>query len=295
MAEFNPYPFMSRIAKIGLEKQKMEPGDYFGADGLMICGKCRKPKQCVKPVLFSVPDQPERYIDVKFACECDCDKKATADEKRRKEQIERYDDVARLRSISLMDDKAKKATFKNFVENEYNRKNLRLGKRYARDFDEMVEKNQGLLFYGDVGTSKTYLASCIANYLLNRGVPVVMTSFIKILEEIAKGPENEASIMATIRGAKLVIFDDLGTERDTSYGIEKIYNVVDSRLRAEKPMIVTTNLSLTDMMEEQDMRYKRIYDRIFEACYPMQFTGPSWRQMEAANRFDKMQKFMESK
>lgn len=60
-------------------------------------------------------------------------------------------------------------------------------------------------------------------------------------------------------------------------------------------MIVTTNLTLNDMMDEQDMRYKRIYDRIFEACYPMQFTGPSWRQMEAANRFDKMQKFMEAK
>ena len=42
-------------------------------------------------------------------------------------------------------------------------------------FDEMLEKNQGLLFYGDVGTGKTFAAACIANYLLERRIPVVMT------------------------------------------------------------------------------------------------------------------------
>ena len=42
-----------------------------------------------------------------------------------------------------------------------------------------------------------------------------------------------------------------------------------------------------------DIRYARIYDRIFEMCYPMQFKGRSWRKVEAASRFDEMKKLLE--
>ena len=92
--------------------------------------------------------------------------------------------------------------------------------------------------------------------------------------------------------AKLVIFDDLGAERNTDYALEKIYNIIDSRYRKNLPMILTTNLTIDEMQQETDMRYKRIYDRIFEVCYPMQFTGPSWRQKEAFNRFNDMEKLL---
>ena len=292
MGEFNPYPFMKRMSEVGLSNQKMLPGDYFDTDGLMICGKCRKRKQTIREVMN--PANPNGFTLLKFACECDCDKKKAQEEKARKAQQDRFDEVMKLRSISLMDEKAKKATFERFQENKFNAKNLKLGKRYATCFAEMLAKNQGLLFWGDVGTSKTFLASCIANYLLNQNVPVVMTSFVKIMSEIEKDRDYEADIMAHLQKASLVIFDDLGAERNTNYSIEKVYNIIDSRYRMNLPMIITTNYSLEEMMSEQDIRYKRIFDRIFEACYPMQFTGPSWRKQEASERFDRMQKFLES-
>ena len=47
------------------------------------------------------------------------------------------------------------------------------------------------------------------------------------------------------------------------------------------------------MKREVDVRYSRIYDRIFENCYPMQFTGPSWRKTEASRRFKDMEKLLE--
>ena len=68
---------------------------------------------------------------------------------------------------------------------------------------------------------------------------------------------------------------------------------MDSRYRAKRPVILTTNLSLDEMKETLDIRYTRIYDRIFEMCYPMQFKGKSWRKAEAAHRFDEMKKFLE--
>ena len=58
-------------------------------------------------------------------------------------------------------------------------------------------------------------------------------------------------------------------------------------------MILTTNLTIEEMKRDMDIRYSRIYDRIFEICYPMQFTGPSWRKTEASRRFDEMKKLLE--
>ena len=58
-------------------------------------------------------------------------------------------------------------------------------------------------------------------------------------------------------------------------------------------MLLTTNLTIDEMKEEEDRRYSRIYDRIFEMCYPMQFKGQSWRKAEAARRFDAMKSFLE--
>ena len=157
----------------------------------------------------------------------------------------------------------------------------------------MLEKNQGLLFWGDVGTGKSFAAACIANYLLERKIPVIMTSFVKLLEVIQASREEEPAILNRLGYAKLVIFDDLGAERGTDYALEKVYNIIDSRYRKSLPMILTTNLTIEEMKRDMDIRYSRIYDRIFEICYPMQFTGPSWRKTEASRRFDEMKKLLE--
>ena len=52
--------------------------------------------------------------------------------------------------------------------------------RYCLSWGKMYRDNIGLILWGNVGTGKTYFAACIANYLINLGVPVLMTSFIKL-------------------------------------------------------------------------------------------------------------------
>ena len=114
-----------------------------------------------------------------------------------------------------------------------------------------------------------------------------------MLELIQGGEEKESDIIARMNSAKLVIFDDLGAERNTDYALEKIYNIIDSRYRRKLPMLLTTNLTIDEMKDEEDRRYSRIYDRIFETCYSMQFTGPSWRKKEASRRFTEMEKLFD--
>lgn len=289
---FDPYAFMKTVADRGLANQSINAGDTYDERGCLICGVCKKHRQKFITVKAPAEGDPERAMEMKVATACDCELAKEKAEKRRADDREAMLRVQKLKKASLMDEKFREATFSSFTTTKHNERNLKLCKRYATAFDVMVEKNQGLILWGNVGTGKSFAAACIANFLLDRGVPVVMTSLVKLLELIQGGEEKESDIIARMNSAKLVIFDDLGAERNTDYALEKVYNIVDSRYRKQKPMIFTTNLTITDMKNETDIRYSRIYDRVFEVCYPVQFIGPSWRKKTAGRRFDEMEKLL---
>ena len=102
---------------------------------------------------------------------------------------------------------------------------------------------------------------------------------------------NNAHILGTERIGKLLV--QYSIPAIIGMTITSLYNIIDSRVKANKPMIITSNLELKDMMECHDIRKKRIYDRILECCYPMYVGGKSFRMNRAAQRFDEMKKFME--
>ena len=258
------------LSNIGADLPGMRDIDYKDeSDGLMHCGVCREPKQ--KRLVIPIGDLGERIVRV----QCRCDRERYAEEERQRKLQEDRERISRLRHLSLMDEKVRDSTFENFQINEENARPLKLCKRYATAFDEMVTKNQGLLFWGNPGTGKTFAAACIANYLLDRLQPVVMTSFVKLISELQtnRDGEDEESIIRRMNRASLLI--------------------IDSRYRARKPMLLTTNLSLQQMQSTQDIRYGRIYDRVFEVCYPVEFKGQSWRYVEAAKRYDEMKTLLE--
>ena len=292
MEGFNPYAIMKTVAANGLRNQTRNDGDYEDEGGILICGKCGEPRQ--RFMLFDDPtdDDPEHKSELKVVTMCRCEREEEERERRKEEAAKDMEKIQRLRNASLLDEKLRGATFDAFKVTKYNERNLKLCRRYAMKFDQMVEKDQGLIFWGSVGTGKSFAAACIANYLLDRKVPVVMTSFVKLLEVFQSGRDEETSILNRLGYAKLVIFDDLGAERGTDFALEKVYNIVDSRYRKNLPMILTTNLTIEEMKSEVDMRYRRIYDRVFETCYPMQFTGPSWRMKEASRRYKDMEELL---
>ncbi len=278
----NAMDWMEPIIKIAERNNPPSEDDYTDKEGFLCCGKCHTRRQSE----IKIPDWTtgeERLVKVPVPCECRREEEKTRkqEEERRKEM----DAIASLKNHSLMDERLRDATFENFQQTKQNARNLKLCRRYAERFDEMMKKNQGLLFYGGVGTGKTYAAACIANFLLDRRKPVVMTSFVKLLESMQSFKEDDSALLSRLNQAKLLIIDDLGAERSTDFALEKVYNIVDSRYRARLPIILTTNLSMEEMKETADIRYARIYDRIFELCYPVQFIGKSWRKAEASRRF----------
>ncbi len=267
---------------------RMDEGDYIGEDGLVHCGKCKGKKQIRLPASEFTGG---KGVIVRCICQCGMEER-----KRRKEQDEQKEAmirIDRMKSSSLIDDKFREVRLKSFQKDQDNQKVYALAQKYVEQFEEMYKKRQGILLWGTVGTGKSFTAACIANELIDRGIPVIMTSFVKILQNIQGKPEQEKNLMNWMNDARLLVIDDLGTERNTDYALEKVYNIIDSRYRAGKPLILTTNMTVKEMQENVDIRYKRIYDRIFEMCFPVRVPGRSWREKEAARRFDEMKKLME--
>lgn len=279
------YDFMAPVINNARKNAVVNPEDFKDSDGLLVCGKCGKRKQKLITLTRNGAEVP---MVVPVMCKCKSD--AYKQQKARDEQEKEMEAISKLRKESLMDSKFRSISFKNFVQNQYNEKCFRLCKRYATAFDKMMEKNMGLLMYGGVGTGKTFAAACIANYLLDQKIPVVMISFIKLLEMLEKNADND--IIQNLQSAKLLVLDDLGAERRTSYALEKVYNIIDARYRSKLPVILTTNLTMDEMMDAESMQYERIYDRIFEMCYPLEFKGMSWRKKAAFAKSNEMEKFL---
>lgn len=153
---------------------------------------------------------------------------------------------------------------------------------YVENWKEAYKNNTGLLLFGDVGTSKSFFAGCIANALLDRDVPVLMTNFPTILNRLTgMFSEDRADFIASFDEYDLLIIDDLGVERSTEYAMEQMFFVIDSRYRSHRPMIITTNLKLSELKKPPDLAHARIYDRILERCAPILFDGKNFREENA--------------
>ena len=87
----------------------------------------------------------------------------------------------------------------------------------------------------------------------------------------------------------------LGMERGAEYGLEQVYNVIDSRYRSGLPLIVTTNLTLQELQNPPDTPHERIYDRLREMCQPVYFSGENQRKQTAQEKMERLKKLLNEK
>jgi DNA replication protein DnaC len=130
---------------------------------------------------------------------------------------------------------------------------------------------------------------------MEREIPVCMTNFALILGDLAASFEGRNEYISRLCSFPLLILDDFGMERGTEYGLEQVYNVIDSRYRSGRPLIVTTNLTLEDLQHPEDTAHARIYDRLIEMCSPVRFTGSNFRKATAQEKMGQLKKLMNRK
>lgn len=250
-------------------------GDYYGKDGLLYCGKCHAPKEMFFAKGIVLMGRNRHPIE----CAC-CKAKREQQEVAIRQQKHR-DLVRRLKAEGFSDTAMLNWTF----ENDNGRSpQMHHAHRYVEQWQTMRSENLGLLLWGGVG----FLAGCIANALMELEVPVRMTSFSRIMNERNNSFSGRNEVVDRLCCFPLLIIDDFGMERSTEYALEQVYNIVDSRYRSRKPLIVTTNLTLDEIRHPQDTAHARIYDRILEMCVPVSCIGASFRKENAQKKLEYM-------
>ena len=252
-------------------------------DGLLYCGKCKTPKQCRVTVCGE-----EHTV----SCMCECRLKAFEAEAAEDEARQKALRVAALRTSGLMDVSLRPMRFD--TDDLRARGYTDKGRRYVANWGIVERDNVGMLLWGNTGTGKTFLAACIANALIDQGVSVMMTSFPRILSAVqGLRPDERAGYLDDLNCYRLLVIDDLGAERQSEYALEIVYNVIDGRYKAQKPLIVTTNTPLIEMQKAPNMDYQRIYDRVLAMCVPIKIDGESRRKGIAAEKMKAVKEIFE--
>ncbi len=226
---------------------------------------------------------PEDYTDVKYECEkcsdtgyvgikmCDCLKKAIHKERFATSGIGKY---------------LEKQTFDNFDLELYpfgeKRENmariLRQAKRYAESFSEST--SESLLFVGGTGLGKTHISSAIAKCVIEKGYSVSYDSAQNIISAFEKerfGREGAEADCEKYLKADLLIIDDLGAEVHSRSSVSYFYTLINTRLIASKPTIVSTNLTAKELTADYE---ERIVSRLFGEYSVFLFTGDDIRKVK---------------
>lgn len=253
-------------------------GDYQ-EDGLLICGKCRAPKQKRQMLPGKTGTKLERLVPITCRCELEAMERNKAREEMQEFRVWMQELNGRF---SVPDDTHQRFTFK--MDDRRNTKVSNTCRRYVEKWPEMEGNNMGILFYGSVGTGKSFYAAAIVNALLDLRIPATVTNFPRLLN-ILQGTRERQACIDHLRSYRLLVLDDLGVERDSTYAAEQIFNVIDSRSRSGLPLIVTTNMALEELENPSSMQFARIYDRVLELCpIRIKLTGESRRVGNAHRR-----------
>lgn len=154
-------------------------------------------------------------------------------------------------------------------------RNFQSVRRYALTFDTQADN---LLFVGGTGLGKTFLAACVARAVADRGYSVCYETaahlFSKLEQARFNPTEDSRREAAKLTECDLLIIDDLGTEMPGQFVTAALYSLLNDRLIARKPMLITTNLNV----DEMSRRYSpQIASRIYGGFVGKTFVGEDIR------------------
>ena len=192
-------------------------------------------------------------------------------------------------------------TFDNYEVTEDNKKLYKTVKDYVDNFEERYKNGNWLMLVGGFGLGKTHLALAagieILKYFAKEEVKgnmntvysgrpkVKFVSSSELVQSIRDSYDsdqlNELDLMNGYKNTKLLIIDDLGTEKASEWQQEKMYIILDYRYRELLPTIITTNLEVGGLQEHLS---ERVVERIIEATeggkFLLNFEGQSYRRRE---------------
>lgn len=162
-------------------------------------------------------------------------------------------------NLSVFDDK--ELVFKSYTTRDLMKIYLRDAKDYVENFSKETFNN--IMYFGGVGTGKSFLCNCIAKGILDKGFTVLYLPVAKLFkicsDYLFKNSEYHDNLMTMIENIDLLIIDDLGTESKNINYLSYLFTILYERNNNEKSTIISTNLGLKEINEYYG---NRIYSRI---------------------------------
>lgn len=215
-------------------------------------------------------------------CKPECERK---DEQKEWLHMRRDARIKSLQERSGLSDRFRHCTFSNFDQyiNPSTIKAFERAMVYVDRWYENQESGKGLYLCGGVGTGKTHLAVAVMNSLIQeKGIPSLFVTVPELLDNL-RGAYNDPGRnldewMDTVRGAELLVLDDLGSEKPTLWVKERLFVIIDHRYRAVLPTIITSNIGPKDVSEQLG---PRTASRIISMCEWVDIDGPDYRETTA--------------
>ena len=209
--------------------------------------------------------------------EKDLEKTRILEDKKKNELMQEFSrKMKKIIKKSRMSKRNLSYNFENFEVNSNNKNTIRNLKSYSEKLINGAEK-KGLILVGNNGVGKTYLACSIANECIKNGISVTYGTLINLLAEIrdsynANNNISEIEIMKLYEKVELLIIDDLGKEKPSEWGLEKIFTIINNRYENNLPVIITTNYNQKSLIERLSLNgeietVKSIISRLYEMCY----------------------------
>jgi DNA replication protein DnaC len=161
-------------------------------------------------------------------------------------------------------------------------KNIECIRKLSEDFIKNIDNNKqkNLLFVGNTGLGKTFLANCIANELIKEGKTVIYQTAPLLMDQVMEYKFNynktvgEKEKYNKIFDVDLLIIDDLGTETMSNNKFTELFNIINTRLLENKKILISTNLNLNELYNIYD---ERVVSRIIGNFIACKFIGEDIR------------------
>ncbi len=227
-------------------------------------------------------------------------------ERQQREEWERGRHISRVKSLlkeSKLPPRYQQAAFENARRTDANKK------AYARAFDycktieasiadalddskyryigydpeKIITVNRGLFITGPASSGKTHLAGCIVNTLLEREVRCLFGNVLDLLGRVKNTynndrAETEDQVIDDLTAVPMLIIDDLGKEKVGSWTEQLLYHIINHRYEHLRPLIVTSNFTLTELEGRYTETGPYIVSRLIEMCDGLKMTGDDWRK-----------------
>lgn len=152
--------------------------------------------------------------------------------------------------------------------------------------DNFDSEFSNLLLYGSTGVGKTFLSNCIAKELLDKSHSVIYLTAIELFQrfeqyDFNKNTDDDNFNYDYVLDCDLLIIDDLGTEVANSYTNSKLFYCINERILREKSVLISTNLSLSDI---RDIYSDRIFSRLTNSYKLLKLFGNDIRILKRTKK-----------